>query len=66
MSMDLVNIFVRLMADGALLPIVVIGVWLLLFKVKKSDKFAAYSRILMAGLTAYLVAKYMSAVPPSG
>ena len=62
MSMDLVNIFVRLMADGALLPIVVIGVWLLLFKVKKSDKFAAYSRILMAGLTAYLVAKYMSAV----
>lgn len=62
MGMDLLNILVRLMADGALVPIVLIGAYLLLFRIKNSDKFAAYSRILMSGLTAYLVAKYMSAI----
>lgn len=46
-----------MLADGLLLPIVVIGVYALICKVPKGHRLAAYSRIAMAGLTALLLAK---------
>jgi membrane-associated phospholipid phosphatase len=52
--------FIRLIADGTLVPVVLIGIYALLFKVPSSHRYAAYCRILMAGLTTYLVAKYMA------
>lgn len=52
--------FVHIIADGALLPIVIIGVYALLFKIPKGTRYEAYCRILMAGLTAYLLAKFMA------
>ncbi|MCA9334866.1 phosphatase PAP2 family protein [Candidatus Saccharibacteria bacterium] len=58
---------IRLVADGTLLPIVLIGVYVLLYKVPTKNKYAAYCRILMAGLTTLLVAKYMATLwQPTG
>lgn len=58
---------VELFADGMVLPIVLIAGYALLFQVPRGHRFEAYARILMAGLTAYLVAKLLGSVyQPSG
>jgi membrane-associated phospholipid phosphatase len=59
MTFDLV---VRIIADGAVIPVVLIGAYMLVFKVPRGQRFEAYCRILMAGLTAYLIAKFAAAV----
>lgn len=56
------DIFVRIFADGTVIPIVLIAAWALLFKIPRGQRFASYSRILMAGLTAYMIAKFAGAV----
>ena len=56
------DIIIRLIADAAVIPVVVIGVWALVFKVPKERRFESYSRVLMAGLTAYMLAKLAGAV----
>lgn len=57
------DIFVKILADGAVIPVVLIGAWALLFRIpSKNSKLEAYSRILMAGLTAYLFAKLIGAI----
>lgn len=48
---------IKLAADYSMIPIVLIGAYALLFKIPNNRKLMAYSRILMAGLTAYLLAK---------
>ncbi len=50
------------MADWALVPIVLIGVYALIFKIPKGQRLDAYKRILMAGLSAYLLAKIISSI----
>lgn len=58
---------IKLFADGTILPIVAIAGYSLLFLVPKGHRFEAYARILMAGLTAYLIAKLLGSVyQPSG
>lgn len=58
---------VKLLADGAIIPIVLIAGYALLFLVPKNHRFESYARILMAGLTAYLLAKLLASVyQPSG
>ncbi len=58
---------IRLIADGTLLPIVLIGVYALIAKVPSKGRYEAYCRILMAGLTAYLTAKFMATLyQPTG
>lgn len=52
--------FVRLVADYAVFPVVMIGAWALLWKVPKGQRFRSYSRILLAGLTAFLIAKLLA------
>lgn len=52
---------IKLMADGAIVPIVLIGGWALLFNVKY-DRIGAYSRILLAGLTSYTAAKLIASI----
>lgn len=57
----------RLIADGTLIPIVLIGLYALTYKVPAKSRYAAYSRVLMAGLTTLLVAKYMATLwQPTG
>jgi undecaprenyl-diphosphatase len=53
---------IRLIADGMVLPIVGIAAYVLLFKVPKGRRVYAYSRIILAGLTAFLFAKLIGTV----
>lgn len=53
---------IRLIADGLVLPVVLLGTMSLLFFVPKSGRLQSYSRILMAGLTAYLAAKLLGSI----
>jgi undecaprenyl-diphosphatase len=57
-----IQTFIALIADGAVIPIILIAGYALLFKVPKEGRFQAYARILMAGLTAYLIAKLLGSV----
>ena len=54
--------FVRILADGAMVPIVLLAGYALLWRVPNGQRFEAYSRVLMAGLTAFLIAKLLGAV----
>jgi len=56
------ELLIRLLADGLVVPIVLIGSATLVFGVPKGQRFEAYKRVLMAGLTAYLLAKLISSV----
>jgi membrane-associated phospholipid phosphatase len=51
------DFFVRLLADVLVVPIVIIGAFALVRYVPNKGRFQAYTRILMAGLTALLLAK---------
>lgn len=58
---------IHLLADGAVIPVVLLATYALLFKIPNDKKYQAYCRILMAGLTSYLVAKLIATVyQPSG
>lgn len=56
------DFLISLIADWAIAPIVLIGAWALVFLIPKSNRFQAYARILMAGLTALLLAKLVASV----
>jgi len=56
------DIVIRFMADGLVVVIALIGAYMLLFKVKKGQRLKSYSRVLLAGLTAYLLAKLASVI----
>lgn len=59
--------FIELLADGLVVPIVLVGVYVLLFKIPRNKRYEAYARILMAGLTALLVAKLLATIyQPAG
>jgi len=52
------ELLIRLFADVAVIPVILIGAWALLFKVPKKERYEAYCRVLLAGLTAYMIAKF--------
>lgn len=56
------DLLIRLIADVAVIPVILIGAWALAFKVPKGRRFEAYSRVLMAGLTAYMLAKFIGSI----
>lgn len=51
---------IKLLADGAVLPVVLIGIYALIWKIPNNKKYEAYCRILMAGLTSFLLAKLLA------
>ena len=53
---------ITLVADGLVVPVVVIGAAALLFLVPNSKKYQVYARTLLAGLTAYAAAKIIGFV----
>ncbi len=53
----MIDLLIRLAADGAMIPIVLISAYALVYKVPKGKRLKSYSMILVAGLTAYLLAK---------
>lgn len=56
------ELIIRLIADIAVFPAVLIGAYALIFKVPKGQRLQTYSRVLLAGLTAYLLAKLVATV----
>ncbi len=46
------------MADWTMIPIVLIAAYALLFRVDNKKRFKIYAQIIMAGLTAYMIAKF--------
>jgi membrane-associated phospholipid phosphatase len=56
------ELFTKILADGFVIPVILVGVWVLVTKVPKNERYHAYSRILMAGLTALLTAKLIASV----
>ena len=56
------ELIIRTIADIAVIPVILIGAWALIFKVPKKGRYEAYCRILMAGLTAYLLAKFIGTI----
>jgi len=59
MTLDLL---IRIIADVAVIPVILLGAYALVFKIPKGQRFQAYSRILLAGLTAYMIAKFLAAI----
>lgn len=57
-----VELFIRLLADVAVIPVILIGAWALVFKIPKGQRYKAYCRILMAGLTSYMLAKFVAVI----
>lgn len=53
---------IRIIADGAVIPVILIGTYMLVFKIPRGHRYEAYCRILMAGLTAYLIAKLAGSI----
>lgn len=53
---------IKLLADGFIVPLVLLGGYALLYKVPARHRFEIYSRIVMAGLTSYLLAKLLASV----
>lgn len=56
----ILEFLIRIIADGFVIPVALIGAWALVFKVPKGQRFKVYARVLMAGLTAYMVAKFVA------
>lgn len=55
------GIWISLLADWTMLPIVVLSAFGLLFLVRPADRFKVYTRLILVGLTSFLVAKLAGA-----
>jgi len=53
---------IQLLADGLIVPLVLLAGYALLFRVPSKHRFEIYSRIIVAGLTSYLIAKLLGSV----
>ena len=51
------DIALKIMADWLVVVVVLIGAYALLWNVKKGQRYQVYTKVLMAGLTAYVTAK---------
>ena len=51
---------IHFIADGTVVLVVLIGAYALIAKIPAARRYKAYCRILMAGLTAFLIAKLMA------
>ncbi len=56
------HVLVRLLADGTLVLLAGVAAYALVWRIPREQRFEAYCRIIMAGLTAYLAAKLIASV----
>lgn len=56
------DLLIRILADGTMVPIVLIAIYASVFKINNNKRIESYSRILVAGLTTYLLAKLISVI----
>lgn len=58
---------VKIIADGLVIPVVLIGIYTLIRHVPRGQRYQVYMRVLMAGLTAFVAAKIIGLLyQPSG
>lgn len=50
---------VKLAADGLMIPIVLVALYALLIRTPRVERYDRYTRIFMAGITSYVLAKYV-------
>lgn len=53
---------ITILADGLMLPLILVGIGALLFAVPRKERYDRYTRIFMAGLTSYYFAKIIGAL----
>lgn len=53
---------IKLLADGLMIPIVLLAAYALLWRVPHIDRYDRYTRIFMAGITSYVFAKFFGAL----
>ena len=53
---------VKVIADWLLIPLVLLALYELFFKVESKRRYEIYSRVLMAGLTSYVIAKILGLI----
>ncbi len=53
---------IKLMADGLMLPIVLLALYALLWRMPRDNRYDRYTRIFMAGITSYIIAKFFGAL----
>ncbi len=51
-----------LLADGLLLPIGLVAMYALLWRVPQTQRYSVYTRVMMAGVTSYVLAKMAGAI----
>ncbi|MDB5161591.1 MAG: rane protein of unknown function [Candidatus Saccharibacteria bacterium] len=56
------EVIIHLIADAAVIPVILIGGYALLFRIPRGKRWESYTRILMAGLTAYLLARFIGTI----
>ena len=56
------HVLVRLLADGTLVLLAGVAAYALVWRIPRGQRFEAYCRIIMAGLTAYLAAKLIASI----
>ena len=56
------QIIIRIAADGAMIPIVLIGAYALVIKVPKDKRLKAYKEVVFVGLVTYLLAKLVGSI----
>ena len=67
--MELMDIswMVKIIADGLVIPVVLIGAYTLIRHVPRDQRYRVYTRVMMAGLTAFVTAKIIGLLyQPSG
>lgn len=58
---------VKIIADGLVIPVVLIGAYTLIRHVPRDQRYRLYTRVMMAGLTAFVAAKIIGLLyQPSG
>ncbi len=56
------ELLVKLLADGLMVPIVLFAAYALLVKAPTLHRYDIYTRILMAGVTSYMLAKFVAVI----
>ncbi len=53
---------IKILADGLMVPIVLLAAYVLIMKVPHTHRYDIYARIFMAGISSYLLAKIVGAL----
>lgn len=53
------DLFVKILADWLMFPIILVAMYALLFRVAGARRYDRYTRVFMAGITSYILAKFL-------